>query len=156
MNEFNEDKPDISIIYLCKENTSMTKCIEYAKERNITCEIIQEIKDAKGDYLTVCHKDVYYSPNYLHTSYIGLQFRNKQKDCFIYRYMVVFDKNDNSFFVSKNNRYDLWRRGSETRNKMVEKELFGKCVLDQGYIMEKILPPNDNYLWSCGNFFNSL
>ena len=137
---------DISIV---NSNHSMDICVEYCNKRGITTEFVRTEQDATGEFICVIVPDVYYEDYFLHYQYISLKFKKggENYDHFAFRNIVVYDKNENDFyvgdFITHNKFYRSVRRHHPKA--LIEHNIFaGVCMLKLSEL--QVYLPSDNVL----------
>lgn len=146
---------DITVI-ITEPNPSADKAIQFAEEKGLKIEVLDDIMHAKGKYVCIFRPEFCYEDYYLHYQFLCLEFRNPRANCIRATKCICFDKDKQEFYVGKATAVNIfYKRITEDRHRYyTEKDIFlfsTTCKLDE---IQEILPP-DNILYRIGKYFNS-
>lgn len=142
---------DISIV---GDNKSIDFCILYCKSRNIICERVANVDDARGEYVCVVRPDIYYLSYYLHLQFVALFFKNVKNNRFDFTQITVLD--DDEFFQSDFSENIFYRRsaGFKPGNSYIENDIHFGCIKSQGYFSNSKNLPDESTLCDYMEYFS--
>ena len=113
---------DISIITK-NVSRSLKLCIDYIESRQITYELIDDVKDAKGEFIFDNSQDlgIFYHNYFLHYQYLLLTYLKGSNKCdsIDWKYITVFEMNEDLDFYTGDFRGQnkFYRRVPKFKNK---------------------------------------